>query len=450
MPKPEYKQRLKAWKTHGFLKAETPFSNKELEKLQSFSVVELAAAARNSDHSEEGRKAAADRLQLMGGKLSDADIVVPGFVRFKDRDRLRKKFFGISRIIRVWAGWLSFLWFACAFVAIGYSSELETDALIEAKDAGIISSEDFFNSDRELTDEEFAEAYATGSMRIDAFQSQNALRDWLLVKAEVTPTGKKMKFYEEVGFVFIALLMVSVLLWFLFAVFRGQPARILLLRKFNDKKVSKPLRHVISSQIAPFGHTTTLSDKFFKKSAWSWLWDLIPKHWALIPVIPVWMLVRVVMRQFNRAKWGPVWVGSARNYRHLAKRLRDKIPLNFIVSCSSNKEAFMVRTHDDWWQEVIKMIMNSSDVIVVDLSNVTAGTEWELKRLDDTDMWTRAIFIAHEETISKALLSIAPYSWSEKVRLYSYDSVGDFEGLDKKQFREDMLIKIGQTAQSYS
>jgi len=449
MPKPEYKQRLKAWKTHGFLKAETPFSNKEREKLQSFSIVELAAAARNSDHSEEGRKAAVDRLQLMGGKLSDADIVVPGFVRFKNLEKLRKKFFGASRTIRVWAGWLSFLWFACAFAAIGYSSELETNALIEAKDAGIISSEDFLNSDRELTDEEFEKAYATGSMRIDAFQSQNALRDWLLVKAEVTPTGKKMKFYEEVGYVFIALLMVSVLLWFLFAVFRGQPARILLLRKFNDKKVSKSLRHVITSHIAPFGHTTTLSDKFFKKSAWSWFWDLVPKHWALIPVVPVWMLVRVVMRQFNRAKWGPVWVGSARNFRHLAKRMRDRIPLNFIVSCSSSKEAFMVRTHDDWWQEVIKMIMNSSDVIVVDLSNVTAGTEWELERLDHTNMWERAIFIAHEETISQALSSISSYSWSEKVRLYSYDSVGDLEKEEKRQFRKDMLLKIGQTSQTY-
>ncbi len=449
MPKPEYKSRLKAWRTLGFLKSEEPLTNKGREKLHRLSNLQLAAAARNNNHSEQGRRSAEERLLQMGGQLSDADIIVPGFVKTADLSRLKKRFFGTPRNIRVWSGWLSFLWFACAFAAIAYSSEMETDALIEAKDAGIISIEDFYNSDRDLTDEEFEEAYATGAMRINAFQSQNALRDWLLVQAEVTPTGQKMKFYEGVGSTFIILLMISVLLWFLFAVFRGQPARILLLRKFNDKKVSKSLSHVITSQIAPFGHTTTLSDKFFKKSAWSWLWEMIPRHWALIIITPVWMVFRLFFRQFNRAKWGPVWVGSARNYRHLAKRLRDRIPLNFIVSCSSSKEAFMVRTHDDWWQEVIKMIMNSSDVIVVDLSNVTSGTEWELERLDATGMWERAIFISNVENVVQALESISSYSWQDKVRLYNYDKVGEFDRDEKAQFREDMLSKISQTALTY-
>lgn len=449
MAKHDFLHRLKAWKTRRFLKTQNTLEPSHRAKLEKLSNLELAASARNSEHTLMGCETALAVLNERGGKMSDADIIVPGFIKSADPAKLKKVFFGISRIIRVLAGWLSFLFFLSAFFAIGYSTELETGALVEAKDAGIISAEDFFNSDRELTDEEFEAAYATGAMRIDAFKSQNSLRDFLLVKAEVTLTGQRMKFYERVGYVFISLFLVSLLLWFLFAVFRSQPARILLLRKFNDKKVSKPLSRVISSQIAPFGHTITLSDKFFKKSAWSWLWDMIPRHWALIPVTPVWMVIRLFFRQFNRAKWGPVWVGSVRNYRHLAKRLRNRIPLNFIVSCSSSKEAFMVRTHDDWWQEVIKLIMNSSDVIIVDLSQVTAGTEWELERLNATQMWRRSVFISHEKTKDQAQKSIASYAWASKVHLFTYDIVGDFEKDEKTAFREDIIVKIANTAATY-
>ncbi len=448
MAKAEYKSRLKAWRTHGFLKSREPFSNKDREKLHSFSNVELAAAARNNDHSEQGRKAAADRLLAMGGQISDADIIVPGFVKTTKLSKLKKVFFGMKRAIRLWAGWMMLLSIICAFGAIIYSVEHEDTALQQAKEAGLITAEEFYNADRDLTDEEFEAARALGSMRIDAFQSQNSLRDYLLIKAETTPAGQKMMWGERVGYAAITVLTISTLVWFVFVVFRGQPARILLLRKFNDKKVSKSLSHVISSHITPFGHTTTLSDKFFKKSAWSWLLDIIPRHWALIPITPVWMIIRIFFRQFNRAKWGPVWVGSARNYRCLAKRLRDRIPLNFIVSCSSNKEAFMVRTHDNWWQEVIKMIMNSSDVIVVDLSNVTAGTEWELERLDATHMWQRSVFIAHEDTREKALASIQAYEWRKDVQLFTYDRVGELGQDAKTQFREAMLTRIGQTAET--
>ena len=74
-------------------------------------------------------------------------------------------------------------------------------------------------------------------------------------------------------------------------------------------------------------------------------------------------------------------MGSARDFRNLARRLRERTGLNFEMIWTS-KEIVLVRTSDLWWKRVISLLITSADVIVIDLSNVTQGTEWELARLN--------------------------------------------------------------------
>ena len=84
-------------------------------------------------------------------------------------------------------------------------------------------------------------------------------------------------------------------------------------------------------------------------------------------------------------------------------------------------------------------MMHSSDVIVVDLSEVTSGTQWELERIDRLQEWRRAVFTAHEEREDRARDVLAEYDWGEP-DLYLYDKLGDMH--DQKAFRMAMLTAM--------
>lgn len=447
MARAQYKQRLKAWKTRGFLKTNKPLTPRQRDELHAMSSLELAAAARNGSHSETGRAAAEERLKQIGGKLEEADLVVPGFVKPAPPEKLMKRFFGWTRQVRVWSGWLILLWVIISFAAIAYASEQEADALLQARDAGLITNEEFFSSARDLTDEEYEQAYKDYPMEISAFKSQNNLRDVLLQRAKPTEAGRKMAQAESIGQIAVSLLILTTLIWFVFSIFRTQPARLLLLRKFNDKKISKSMTRLMSQELRPFGHMVTLSDKHIKRSRWAVIGNIIPSNFAHAALIIFWLPIRLTLRQFNRAKYGPVWVGSARNFRSLAKRLRDRLALNLEISLTSQKEAFIIRTHDNWWKEVVKLIMNSSDVIIADLSYVTSGTEWELERLNSTGKWRKTVFTCFEENEMHALKAIDEYPWTHEVLMFTYDKFGEFEPGERQIFRNKVIDIIGKSAE---
>ena len=77
----EWKRRLRAWRTRGWLKADAPLAAKAVARLEQLDETELAAAALNPGHSEAGRAAARALLESRGGRLEAADVVVPGFVK---------------------------------------------------------------------------------------------------------------------------------------------------------------------------------------------------------------------------------------------------------------------------------------------------------------------------------------------------------------------------------
>ena len=82
------------------------------------------------------------------------------------------------------------------------------------------------------------------------------------------------------------------------------------------------------------------------------------------------------------------------------------------------------------------MLMHSADVIVVDLSEVTSGTQWELERIDRLKEWRRAVFTAHEDKEARARNVLAEYDWGGP-HVHLYDKLGDMH--DQKAFRRAML-----------
>ncbi|MBI1340849.1 hypothetical protein GC169_11680 [bacterium] len=431
------KARLRAWRTLRWLKRGAPRTPAQQAKFDRLTAVELAAVAANPDHHGDARALALNRLKALGGAEDDAELVVPGFLKSRSHDALRKRFFGASRALRKWSGAFTLTGIVLAFAVVAYTEEMKTPALREAVAAGIISQQDLLDRGRRLTEEEYAAAIADGLEFDSPFRSDARLEELLLARiGSATPASRRVREAEAVTAFVIGGFVLSWFAWMAASFFRREPARLLLLRKFNDKGIAKSVERVITSELRPFGHIVTLSDRFIRRSRWAWLGGMIPTNFLHAALIVVWLPLRLILRQFNRARFGPAQVSSARDFINLAKRLRDRIGLNIEVAMTS-KEAFIVQTSDAWWKHVVALLMNSSDVVVVDLSNVTSGTEWELERLDRLGLFGRAVLMAREDRVEAALAALNPFPETHGRALHVYDKLGDMH--DRNAFRDDML-----------
>lgn len=431
------KDLLRAWRTRGWMKKSGPTKRSHTEALEKMSQLELAVAASNPDHCDAARSAAENELRGRGGRIDDVIPVVPGFVRAADPEVLRKRFFGAGRMFRKWSGAIALVGFIVAIFIVGYGEEQKEPVLREALEMGLISQTEYDERDRGLTKEEFDQAEGAGVDFDSPWSSDATLEEVILhVVTDQTPSGQKYRMWQAAGWTIIYVFIFAWFGWMLTSFLRGQPARVLLLRKFNDKKLAKAMEYVIQSELRPFGHVSTLSDQFIRRSRWGWLGRIIPTNIFHAVLIVVWLPIRLVLRQFNRARYGPPYVGSARDFCNLATRLRDRIGLNIEVAMTS-KEAFIVRSHDKWWKEVVALLMGSADVVVVDLSNVTSGTEWELERLDRLDLFDRAVLTAHEERMTEAREAVMRFPGAANKHIFSYDKYGNV--VERDAFRTAML-----------
>lgn len=332
----------------------------------------LRAAADNPDHGETGRAAAAEALRQLGALAGRWRLAVPGFIGARDIARGQKLFFGWGRMVRQWSGAATYL----IFIGV-----LLTALAVEAGDANVELSDDLAGA---------------------------------------------------LGLSVLAL----VGLWFFSSAFRRHPARVLLLRKFNARALSEPLEKAISNEFRPFGHIASLSDKFIRRDLFGW----VPMALLSLsnPLAAPWFLigapVRFVYRLFDRSGMGPAVVLNARDYRNLARRLRDRVGLN-VQAALTSKEAFLVRTSDAWWRQVVRLFFDSSDVILVDLTKVTDGTAWELDTIRDEGLAARCVFISlwGQGEAAEAVLR----RWGLANACYFYAPDGHM--LDRARFRAAML-----------
>jgi hypothetical protein len=55
-----------------------------------------------------------------------------------------------------------------------------------------------------------------------------------------------------------------------------------------------------------------------------------------------------------------------------------------------------IRCSDAWWKHCVLTLMHSFDIVVVDLSLIKAGTDWEIRQLCKEDLLYKTIFIASD------------------------------------------------------
>ena len=339
----------------------------------------LEAAAENPDHSQVGRAAAAAELRARGLSPRPWRLGVPGFVRAADLARGERLFFGWGRAVRTWSGMLVYIPLVGVLLAATIVEATKTNLIVMSDDL-----------------------------------------------------------YGVLG----ASVLIPLLTWLIASAFRRKPARVLLLRKFNVRALAGPLERMMAAELRPYGHIASLSDKHIRHDRFGWLSTAMLSFSN--PLAAIWFVigapVRLIWRWFDRSRMGPALVLNARDYRNLARRLRDRIGLNLQVAFSE-RESFLIRTSDAWWRLVVRLLIDSADVIVVDLSQVSEGTAWELDAIRSENAGARCVFTALADKDEAAARALASWGFANPRHLYAPDG----HMRDRASFRAAMAGAMGAT-----
>src|SRR5262249_50196650 len=141
--------------------------------------------------------------------------------------------------------------------------------------------------------------------------------------------------------------------------FRNRLLRVLLLRPFGERKLTRALKQFVRKNTGRIGNVFTVSDRNYKPSL------LITILWR-IPAEGVDRLVIFRLGPLLGHSKRTGSVKSERKFRKLERHLLRRYSPAF-WSFMSGHQAFNIRSSDSWWQMCIHMLMHSCDVILVDL-----------------------------------------------------------------------------------
>jgi hypothetical protein len=243
------------------------------------------------------------------------------------------------------------------------------------------------------------------------------------------PEGPRSPASEPIG---MALLVVGPALWLFGGIFSWlQPYRILLLRPFQSRKVSGPLKRFIQKNLSFHGHVITLADKYVKESLLNYVFFWIPRSVPDIFVLALFFIPAI--RQFKR--W--IRVSSAHSYGFLKKRLARRFTMNMFWQNAWTK-LLKVKCSDTWWKQSVDLLMYSCHLIVVDLSWVKVGTEWELGKIDRRDLERKTVFVVGEDAADYAREVVHRFWPSEEAPppLYVYRKSGAL--LEREAFEREV------------
>ena len=201
------------------------------------------------------------------------------------------------------------------------------------------------------------------------------------------PGVSKVALYAILAFWLASPLLVGFL-------YRNRAVRILLLRPFGEKRMTQALRRFVPRHLGPEGYVFTLSDQNYKPS-------LLMGTLLMVPIQSFDILVTYLLGPLLRNSIRISSVREERKFRKLQSFLLRKFRPS-AWSFLSGGQAFNIRTTDTWWQACIALLINSCDVIVIDLSKVKAGTEWELDELRLRELHYKCLFVAGENHLADA------------------------------------------------
>lgn len=372
----------------------------------------LRVAAILPGHSAAGQAAARDALKARLRELEPIpEVNTPSFYGLDDLPSARNEMASHNRLRMICVGLgILFVVVTIALIAmnVGATAPVKARAAQAGFDASVLASLD--------------------DMAFDDLPSR--MQAW--------PEVRDMMLRDLIAKISLAIAAPFCILYILASWLRARPMRVLMLRKFNDARLGKIYNRLISTNLQDFGHVIALADRHVRRSTFSWIAGMLVRGMQSIPSFVATVLalpVLMVLRATDRTRWGPALVAAPRDFRLLARRLFDRLELNAETTFIS--KGYLVRTSDDWWRIVVRLMMDSADVIVLDASYVTEGTAWEIETLMQLNLWGRVVRLsldAQEDEAREALVHAPPGP------IFTYDAFGSIQ--DKAAFADAMFAAL--------
>jgi uncharacterized membrane protein (DUF485 family) len=216
---------------------------------------------------------------------------------------------------------------------------------------------------------------------------------------------------------------------------RNRAVRILLLRPFGARAMTKPLKRVVLRNIGTMGYVFTLADRNYKP-------NLLLTLSALFSWLP-----RVFVGPFLRQTLSFGRVANEGGFFNVIYTLSNKLWLS-ANSLLTGGQAFTIRCSNSWWQSVIDLLMHSSDIVIMDVSRVSEGSSWEIHRLEDDALVRKCIFIVHEQHLPEGNERMAVlFPADARPELFIYDEKGHFK--DQSRFATTLENAVAAAAASW-
>jgi len=244
-------------------------------------------------------------------------------------------------------------------------------------------------------------------------------------------------FSEALGVMSLLLLVsVSALAGIGAAAFRNRSARILLLRPFEEQHISRSLKAFVVRHLGRTGFVFTLSDRDFRPSTMP-----VVVYWLRAgPLQIAYTFVLFIVGSFLHNSRRLASVEKERHLRLLKVRLAQKFSLSF-WSFLSGDAPFNIRSTDEWWQSCVHLLVQSCDIVVVDLSRVKPGMAWELDHLSAEGALKDCLFLTNEESATQAPIALAAhFSKADLPPIHVYSPAGKLH--DAARYEEQFRARL--------
>jgi hypothetical protein len=200
--------------------------------------------------------------------------------------------------------------------------------------------------------------------------------------------------------------------------------RILLLRPFGQRAMTRALKGVVLRYLGSRGHVFTLSDANYRPNPFLRIADFAVNggRYVVAPIFRPSVRIATVFRE--------------KDYLGLAARLSRHIGLG-VRNFMTGGQAYNIKTTDRWWQRCIHMLMHSTHVVVMDISRVSRGSTWEIEQLTRRGILDRTVFIVQQRHQDGALDGIAAMlPAGARPTVHVFDESGRF--VDPAAFMADL------------
>ena len=190
------------------------------------------------------------------------------------------------------------------------------------------------------------------------------------------------------------------LVWVLASALRPRPARIAVVARQLPRPFAVPLQRMIRKELRPFGHVIAMTRR---------------------PGVVE-----------------PAVVSNARDYRRLAHRLHDRVGQN-LRAMMMHAVTLPVLANRKWRWMAQQLLLDSADVIVVDMSCLSEAAFADLALLHEADREKRIVFVAIWGWVERAQAALKEVAFSQTCFAYAPDGEMQHRSSFHEAIRDAML-----------